>query len=274
MHFYKLTNEELLQMRDLTPTQIIILLYLKSLDPFYEKTLEISVSQIARDLNLTRKTVSKAIDTLHHHGYIHREMTHCLVKVLPHPAPTPETETKQDIDEVSKNYSGGCVKITQVSKNYSGGVSKNYSGVRKNYSGGDGAQTQAEQEPQEFSTAPKTRSDYKDQDQIEGDKKFLEFVIAQLKAKGIDMTNPTAYAKKCISDRPDYWRGLWQETNHHATKRPPNLEILIGGFRQALKAQDWAFARKRVLEIQEIAPEVAQRLGAELLEQETDHYVG
>jgi len=205
---------------------------------------------------------------LHDHGYIEREMTHCLVRVLPHPAPTPETETKQDIDEVRKNYSGGCVKITQVSKNYSGvsknypGVSKNYSGVSKNYSGGVSTQTQTEQEVQEFSTDPKTRSDYKDQDQIEGDKKFLEFVIAQLKAKGIDMANPVAYAKKCISDRPDYWRGLWLEANHQG--RPPSLETLIGGFRQALRAKDWAFARKRVLEIQEIAPEIAQQLQEEI----------
>ena len=262
MGFYKLTKQELLQMRDLTPSQMVILLYLKTLDPFGEKTLEISVSQIARDLNLTRKTVSKAIDTLHYHGYIHREMTHCLVKVLHRPAP--ETQTEQDIDEVRKNYSGGCVKTTQVSKNYSGGVSKNYSGVSKNYSGGDSTQTQTEQEPQDFSTASKTRSDYKDQDQIEGDRKFLEFVIAQLRAKGIDMTSPIAYAKKCISDRPDYWRGLWQEANHRG--RPPSLEVLIGGFRQALKAKDWAFAETRITEIRELAPEIAQQLEQEINE--------
>jgi len=273
MGFYKLTTEELLQMRDLTPSQIVVLLYLKTLDPFCEKTLEISVSQVARDLNMTRKTVSRAIDALHYHGYIHREMTHCLVKVLPHPTPTPETETKQDIDGVSKNYSGGCVKNTQVSKKYSGvsknysGVSKNYSGVSKKYSGGVSTQPQTEQELQDFSTAPKTRSDYKDQDQIEGDRKFLEFVIAQLRAKGIDMINPIAYAKKCLSDRPDYWRGLWQESSHHATKRPPSLEVLIGGFRQALRAKDWAFAETRITEIRELAPEIAQQL-----EQEIDEY--
>jgi predicted DNA-binding transcriptional regulator len=265
MGFYKLTTEELLQMRDLTPSQIVVLLYLKTLDPFCEKKLNLSIRKIANDLNLARSTVASCLESLHNNGYINREVTHMTVSIIAYDKKS--TSSKGNSDEGGKkidradlpmqeNRQGGGKKIDR-------GWQENRQGVARKSTGGDNTQPQTEQEPRDFSTASKTRSDYKDQDQIEGDR-FLEFVIAQLRAKGIDMANPVAYAKKCISDRPDYWRGLWQEANHRG--RPPSLEMLIGGFRQALKAKDWAFARKRVLEIQEIAPEIAQQLEQEINE--------
>ena len=62
---HRLTNTEWTNtVRDLTFAQVKVLYHIKTLDPFGDRKLEISISQMARDLGLNKSTVSRALKEL------------------------------------------------------------------------------------------------------------------------------------------------------------------------------------------------------------------
>jgi hypothetical protein len=69
--FYQLEHAAFLEMRSqLTPAEKDILLYLRTLDPFGDRNLNIGIRETARTLALNPSTVSRAIRVLNAKGYI------------------------------------------------------------------------------------------------------------------------------------------------------------------------------------------------------------
>ena len=81
--FYALKNEEHLRAcRELTSTQRDIFYYLKSLDPYGDRPLNISIVSIAKQLRLSRFTVSRALKALDSLGWLELELIYVRARVL------------------------------------------------------------------------------------------------------------------------------------------------------------------------------------------------
>jgi hypothetical protein len=82
--FYQLTHSEWLKtVKDLTGTQIKVLYYIRSLDPFENCKQEYSVTQIALDLGLSKGAVSKALKKLEQVGEIDMELVQVKIQIRP-----------------------------------------------------------------------------------------------------------------------------------------------------------------------------------------------
>jgi DNA-binding transcriptional ArsR family regulator len=80
---YRLTNEEWLKaVHELTESQKDVLYYLRTLDPFGDRHLDLGVREIARTLGCEPSTVSRALRVLAEKGYIDLELVRVRVKVL------------------------------------------------------------------------------------------------------------------------------------------------------------------------------------------------
>ncbi|AKG24877.1 MarR family transcriptional regulator [Calothrix sp. 336/3] len=80
--FYQLTNEEWVEtVKDLTGAEIKVLYYLRSLDPFGDRELDCSVTQIAIKLGLSKGAVSKALKRLDQMGLIAVELVRVKVRI-------------------------------------------------------------------------------------------------------------------------------------------------------------------------------------------------
>jgi MarR family len=80
--FYALKNEEHLRAcRELTPAQLIVFYHLKSLDPYGDRPLNITIIGIARLLKLSRATVSRALKALDKLGWLELELIYVRVSV-------------------------------------------------------------------------------------------------------------------------------------------------------------------------------------------------
>lgn len=80
--FYQLTNKEwLLTVKDLTGAEIKVLYHLRSLDPFGERELDYSVTQMALQLGLSKGAVSKALKKLDQLNLICVELVRVKVRI-------------------------------------------------------------------------------------------------------------------------------------------------------------------------------------------------
>lgn len=90
---YRLTSEEWLRAcRELKPSEKDVLYYLRTLDPFGDRAIEIKVREMARQLGTSPSTVSRALKSLDAKGWIDLEImsakvtlhtNHAVEKVLP-----------------------------------------------------------------------------------------------------------------------------------------------------------------------------------------------
>jgi hypothetical protein len=79
---YRLTNEEWLRaVHELTESQKDVLYYLRTLDPFGDRNLDIGVREMAATLKINPSTVSRALKALDSKGYITLEITQARVKL-------------------------------------------------------------------------------------------------------------------------------------------------------------------------------------------------
>ena len=81
--FYKLTHEEWRQMMKLRPAESKVLLYLRTLHPFGDRSISLGVRGIARDTELAPGTVSKALKELDRLGWVDLELLKVSIKVNP-----------------------------------------------------------------------------------------------------------------------------------------------------------------------------------------------
>ena len=81
---YRLTTEEWLEVSHrLTRAELIVLYYLRTLDPFGDRPLDLKVVDIAEKTNLTKGTVSKALRSLSDQELIELEMVTVRVRLNP-----------------------------------------------------------------------------------------------------------------------------------------------------------------------------------------------
>jgi len=81
--FYALQNEEWVRAcQELTPAQRDVLYYIRTLDPYGERPLNLGVTEIARQLKLDKSTVSRALKALDQKGWIDLELIQVRVKIL------------------------------------------------------------------------------------------------------------------------------------------------------------------------------------------------
>jgi DNA-binding transcriptional ArsR family regulator len=83
---YRLTNEEWLAVsKELKPAEMIVLYYLRTLDPFGDRSLNLKVIDIAEATGLRKGTVSKALKVLSDKDYIDLEMIVVQIRVKKFP---------------------------------------------------------------------------------------------------------------------------------------------------------------------------------------------
>lgn len=72
--YYEMTTEEFLQdIKNLKNAEIGVLYYLRTLSPTNYRSIDADVTRIAKDLDLHRITVSRALSVLYQKGYIDRQ---------------------------------------------------------------------------------------------------------------------------------------------------------------------------------------------------------
>lgn len=82
--YYPLTNEELSELRrKLIPSEIFVLMHLRTLFPFGDRPIEITVRGLARDMELDPATVSRALKRLAKDKHIHLEILQSSMRVQP-----------------------------------------------------------------------------------------------------------------------------------------------------------------------------------------------
>lgn len=82
--FYPLTNQEWREtVKDLTGAEIKVLYHLRSLDPFGDRLIEYSITQMADDLGLSKGAVSKAVKKLDQAGLIDAELVRVKIRIKP-----------------------------------------------------------------------------------------------------------------------------------------------------------------------------------------------
>ncbi len=80
--FYQLTNQEWIEtVKDLTGAEIKVLYYVRSLDPFGDRELDYSVTQMALQLGLSKGAVSKALKRLDQMDLIDVELVRVTVRI-------------------------------------------------------------------------------------------------------------------------------------------------------------------------------------------------
>ena len=80
--FYRLTHEEWVgTVKGLTGAEIKVLYYLRSLDPFGDRNLEYSITQIAKELDISKGATSKAVKKLDQLGLIDVDIVRVKIKI-------------------------------------------------------------------------------------------------------------------------------------------------------------------------------------------------
>lgn len=112
---HRLTNKEwLTTVSQLTFAQVKILYYLKTLDPFGDRKLVLSVSKIGQELSLNKSTVSRGLKKLDSQGLISLDLLQVGVKVNCCPQTTVMPPgNDQDLKELPTG-NGGCLQETIV----------------------------------------------------------------------------------------------------------------------------------------------------------------
>ena len=100
--FYPLQHEEFIKLnKRLTQSELAVHLWLKTNDPFGDKLVEASTKQIADDLNISRRTVQRALVKLRDENLIDLIITKFQYRVKSHP-PEHASETKASETKVKE----------------------------------------------------------------------------------------------------------------------------------------------------------------------------
>lgn len=188
--FYPLQPEEWLKaVRELKPAEKDLLYYLRTLDPFGDKQVELKVTELAEVLGRNKGTISRALKSLDSKGWIDLELVQVKVKVKS------VVSTQQ-----------GCPDTTQVAATQPELCTDNSNG-RETTQVAATQQSQAKaQVRQEVHTSKtnKTYIDFKDSlTQTEGER-FEKFCNWKIKESGLKIISKKAWLNK-------YWEEYWEE---------------------------------------------------------------
>jgi DNA-binding transcriptional ArsR family regulator len=181
--FYPLQHQEFLQLnKRLTQSELAVYLWLKTNDPFGDKLVEASTKQIADDLNVSRRTVQRALVKLRNENLIDLIITKFQYRVKSNPS---DQTTKSKIKETLRVATPGSPSDTSVAIGTE--MSPSVQECRHQYENvaiGTGmspptAETQSEQELENPKTL-QTYSDFKKTLSEDEREKFFHFVKEQI----------------------------------------------------------------------------------------------
>jgi DNA-binding transcriptional ArsR family regulator len=110
--FYPLQHEEFLKLnKRLTQSELAVYLWLKTNDPFGDKLIEASTKQIADDLNVSRRTIQRALVKLRDENLIDLIITKFQYRVKSHPA---EDASEKKVKETLRVATPGSPSDTSV----------------------------------------------------------------------------------------------------------------------------------------------------------------
>ncbi|MGB5634485.1 MAG: HTH domain-containing protein [Waterburya sp.] len=110
--FYPLQHEEFLKLnKRLTQSELAVHLWLKTNDPFGDKLVEASTKQIANDLNISRRTVQRALVKLRDEKLIDLIITKFQYRVKSKP---PKDTSEPKVKETLKVATPGSPSDTSV----------------------------------------------------------------------------------------------------------------------------------------------------------------
>jgi len=200
---YRITNQEWRQMkRELTYTESDLLMHLRTLDPFGDRPMSMSVRGLAKDLECSPSSISRALKTLDRLGYIDLELINVQVRVHSHGTPLRGCNTRSSDDETKALM------------------------AQQTHECNDKA---PEPRTQEAFKTPHTLSYYSDfknslsEEPIKSERENLESSLNQpsqedepliewIGKQNKTARNPRAYALKCLNtDRP-YWDETYRQS--------------------------------------------------------------
>ncbi len=182
--FYPLQHEEFLKLNQrLTQSELAVYLWLKTNDPFGDKLVEASTKKIAEDLNVSRRTIQRALVKLRDENLIDLIVTKFQYRVKSNP---PEDTSETKVKEKLRVATPGSPSDTNVA--IGTGMSPSVRECRHRYENvaiGTGmspptAETQSEQELENPKTL-QTYSDFKDSLSESERDNFLKFVEEKTK---------------------------------------------------------------------------------------------
>lgn len=228
--FYPLAKDEWVQAcKELKPAERDILYYIRSSDP-YNKGIEISITEMGRELGRDKSTVSRALKALDAKGFIDLELVKVKATVTgkgvlsPHNAVV-STQQEDDL--------GCCLQETALSPHnpccvHTTGVAPTQRST---------SESLTESKVQE----PKIFKEFKDLSLSESAIDFSEnaeplpleqppseeligFVISQI---GKGANNPRAYARAAIQNDREYWLGEFEKSKQPVIEETPQTMPLI-----------------------------------------------
>ncbi len=116
--FYRLTHNEWVEtVKNLTGAEIKVLYYLRSLDPFGDRNLEYSITEMAKELNISKGAASKAVKKLDQIGLIEAQISRVKIKITTDQYK--DTEFPIGNEQQPEPLSYGDLRTPQTIKTYS-----------------------------------------------------------------------------------------------------------------------------------------------------------
>jgi hypothetical protein len=247
---YRLTTEEWLQaVHELKPRERDVLYYLRTLDPFGDRCLNLGVREIARTLSTDQQevspgTISKALKRLDHLGYIDMELINVSIKIKSRGGVFP---TENSVSSEKRLIATGNDRSPQETADR----------YRKR-SIATGNDRPLEAAPDIDSGSPHTIHTLHTDQTLSlthppAERDLLKFVVGEIK-KDKQVRQPRAYAKQCLEKDRDFWteKFLEWQTEHDRIKRsaaaPPStdfFELKQLEQRRTLLLENWKVSRLR-----------------------------
>jgi DNA-binding transcriptional ArsR family regulator len=229
--FYPLQHEEFLKLnKRLTQSELAVYLWLKTNDPFGDKLIEASTKQIADDLNVSRRTIQRALVKLRDENLIDLIITKFQYRVKSHPA---ENASEKKVKETLRVATPGSPSDTSVAIGTR--MSPSVQECRHRYENvaiGTGmspptAETQSEQKLENPKTL-QTYSDFKDslsEDERENFFNFVQEKISNLERPINDLEAWLASENKAKQNRWEiYYRSYQEEQINEGRKTTRHSE--------------------------------------------------
>jgi len=241
---YRLTTEEWLTVsKDLRLAELRVLFYLRTLDPFGDRKLNLKVIDIAEATGLQKGTVSKALQVLLCKEFIDLEMIAIQVSVKKFPV------GNQVSCEKHRSTVGNLDASQETSTHH-----RKPDCTVGNFQEPETIQEKDSRSPHTIHTDQTNQTlsvepDFERETLEVDEKELLQFTIGKVKQSS-EINRPRAYAKKCLRDDRDFWIDefvKWQElqVKIDLPPPPPSTDFAVESIEQK---------RKRLLKLWDSVP--------------------
>jgi predicted DNA-binding transcriptional regulator len=277
--FYQLEPDEWLEAcKILKPAELKVLYRLRTLDPFGDRPIKFRVIDIAKDLDMNKGTVSRAVQVLGEQGYINVEIVEAIATLTTKTKKLPVENIQEklctDNSVVYRQQKGqkklcgdhpSCVQttsaiatqpdspqtLTQQSTDFSHTIKTNNT---------DQIRSKDENfELKNYEVEAKVNQEISIQETSDDDpeKDFKDFIIKTIERdRKITIANREAYLSKVLAKDRNHWRSLYEMSKRPKVKARDVITEDIWRFEQsliqAINNRDYEFAIARL----EIVPEM------------------